>query len=59
MHVNVHVNARMRTEIDVNMSEFDLNEFEYVLKSNLDRCEIDLSASIIGFQCPLILFYSF
>lgn len=45
----MNVNARMRTEIDLNMSEIDLNEFEYLLKSNLDRCEIDLSASITGF----------
>ena len=33
----------MRTEIDLNESEIDLNECEHFLKANLDRTEIELS----------------
>ena len=40
MNVNaewtLNVNARMRTEIDLNESEIDLNECEHFLKANLD-----------------------
>ena len=37
----MNVNARMRTEIDLNESEIDLNECEHFLKANWDRSEID------------------
>ena len=33
----------MRTEINLNESELDLNECEHFLKVNLDRSEIDLN----------------
>ena len=42
MKSDLNVNARMRTEIDLNESEIDLNECEHFLKANLDQSEIDL-----------------
>ena len=40
---DLNVNARMRTEIDLNECEIDLNECEHFLKANLDLSKIDLS----------------
>ena len=37
---DMNVNDRMRTKIDLNESEIDLNECEHFLKANLDRFEI-------------------
>ena len=37
---DLNVNARMRTEIDLNESEIDLNECEHFLKVNLDRSKV-------------------
>ena len=33
---DLNVNARMRTEIDLNKSAIDLNECEHFLKANLN-----------------------
>ena len=57
--LNVNVNARMWTEIDLNecehflkanwdRSEIDLNEREHFLKANWDRSKLDQSYSMNG-----------
>ena len=37
----------MWTEIDLNESEFDLNELKHFLKANLDRCKRRQSYDVI------------
>ena len=44
----MNMNGRMRTEIDQNESEIDLNECEHFLEANSDQSEIDRCYSVNG-----------
>ena len=50
---DMNVNDRMRTKIDLNDSEIDLNECEHFLKAKLDRLQIVLSWMDLSMNCPL------
>ena len=42
-----YVNARMRTAMDLNESEIDLNECEHFLRANLDQSEIQVGSILV------------